>query len=92
MTDLDLSKYNNSRFGLIAARRSRNMTQQELADSIGYSRSMIAGLETDGRGASEDVWKRLKKVLQVRYVEEIWEKYTYVNGRFVGDDGSIIEL
>ena len=38
MTELDLSKYNNSRFGLIAARKSRNMTQQELADSIGYSR------------------------------------------------------
>lgn len=90
MYEKDIRDKGGCRIGLIGARKYRKLTQQELADKAHVSRSLIAKLETGDSNASDDIWKMLKKILDVKSVEEIWEKYVYRAGYFIGDDGTEI--
>ncbi len=92
MAEIDIRSAPNIRLGLIGARKARNLTQQELADICQMSRSHLGAMEMGSRNASDDTWKLLKKHLKVRYVEELWERYTYDEntGVFMGDDGNRI--
>lgn len=80
-----------ARLGLIGARKQAGYSQSELAKEAMMSRGQLAALEVGMRNASDDTWKRLKKILRVKSVEELWEKYTFVDGWFIGDDGNKIK-
>lgn len=89
--EYDIRDKANIRLGLIAARKNASMTQQQLADKAFMSRSQLAAVELGTRNPCDDTWKRIKVVLKVKSVEELWEKYTYKEGMFIGDDGGKIK-
>jgi len=91
MAELDIRDKEGIRLGLIGARKNARLTQSELAKRVYISRSHLASLELGTRNASDDVWKRLKKELRVKSVEELWERFTYKEGYFHGDDGNKIK-
>ena len=90
MNEINIRDKEGCRLGLIGARKNMGLTQQKLAERANISRSLLAQLELGLCNASDDIWKALKRETFVRSVEEIWEKYTYVDGYFIGDDGSRI--
>lgn len=90
MAELDIRDKKGIRLGLIGARKQAGLTQKQLSDKVLISRSQLAAVELGIRNANDDTWKKLKKELMVKSVEEIWEKYDYIDGFFVGDDGSKI--
>lgn len=63
-----------------AARKAANMTQQELADKLGVSGSMIAQYETDKRNPKRETLQRIAEVLKVPWANLAGEKsieYTF---------------
>lgn len=90
MAELDIRSKKNIRLGLIGARKNAGLTQLELSNKAFMSRSQLAALELGTRNANDNTWKELKKVLKVKSVEELWERYTYSEGWFIGDDGNKI--
>lgn len=91
MAEYDIRNKPGVRLGLVAARKQLGLTQQELADMVYMSRSQYAAIELGIRGASTKTWKLLKEALKVRNVEELWERYTYNDGWFIGDEGRKIK-
>jgi hypothetical protein len=55
------------------------------------ARSIIAELERGKRDTTSATWKILKGLLLVDRVEDLWETYTYKDGRFIGSEGTIIK-
>ena len=91
MAEKNIREKQSARLGLIGARKQAGYSQTKLAKEAMMSRSQLAALEIGLRNANDDTWKRLKKILKVKSVEELWEKYTYVDGWFIGDDGNKIK-
>lgn len=91
MAEKNIREKQCARLGLIGARKQAGYSQNSLAKEAMMSRSQLAALEIGLRNANDDTWKRLKKILKVKSVEELWEKYTYKDGWFIGDDGSKIK-
>lgn len=88
---VDIRTYPRARLGLLGARYNMKMTQQDLADRVPIARSVISELERGKRDTSTRTWLRLKEILCVGSVEEIWETYRYENGVFIGSEGTIIK-
>lgn len=88
---IDIRKYPGARLGLIGARKNLGLTQQELADKVPLARSVITELERGKRDTSSSTWLKLKEILMVGSVEEIWETFNYIKGSFVGSEGRVIE-
>lgn len=86
----DLREREGVRLGLIGARHNLSLSTTELSKITGINQGHISKIELGDVNLSEDGWKILKKALHVRYVEEIWERYTYKQGVWYGDDGSVI--
>ena len=91
MAELNIRDKHDCRLGLIGARKQAGYSQNKLAKEAMMSRSQLAAMELGTRGANDATWKLLKKILKVKSVEELWEKYTYKDGWFIGDDGSKIK-
>lgn len=91
MAEIDIRLKKCCRLGLIGARKQAGYSQSKLAKEASMSRSQLAAMELGTRGANDDTWKILKKILRVKSVEEIWEKYKYKDGWFIGDDGTKIK-
>lgn len=91
MAEYDIRNKPGVRLGLVAARKQLGLTQQELANRALMSRSQLAAIELGTRDANTETWKRLKMVLKMGKVEELWERYNYVDGQFVGEYGTKIK-
>lgn len=56
---------------LISLRKERNMTQQEIADLLGITRSFYGMIETGDRNPTLDLAKRIAELFNVN-IEEIF--------------------
>jgi transcriptional regulator with XRE-family HTH domain len=54
-------------------RKKREMTQHELAEKLGVSRSYISQIETDRRGISVRTAKKIARILEVPLNELVGE-------------------
>ena len=57
-----------------AYRRKKRLSQNQLADMIGVSRSLIATYETTDRNPSYEVYQKLKELFQLEDDPEIGRK------------------
>lgn len=73
------------RHALIDARKSKQMTQQELADMIGITRSFLANLERGKYAPSLKVAFDLARVLE-RKVEQLFSDLTGESVSAVADE------
>ena len=91
MPEYDIRCKPGVRLGLLGARKLARLTQQELANRVFISRSQYVAIELGTRDTSTETWKRLKEVLRVGKVEELWERYEYKDGWFIGEYGTKIK-
>lgn len=67
----------NYRINMVAAREQLNMSQAELANAVGCSRSRIAGIECGSDNLTIKLAKRIAEVLSVDDYRELEETFNF---------------
>lgn len=60
------------RLQLKAFRASKGMSQQEMADKIGVTRSRYAGIEAGRQNGSQEFWLTFQQAFKIKS-EEMWK-------------------